>query len=103
MKQIRVTKIILVIETVLVFLLVGALGRIGYPPVTLFLLCVLQLMLDVVVFCAVIKPLKNLGETLDMFAGRDWSDGECAVYQTDQRDDGPVCGPEDKRKLGADI
>lgn len=76
MKQIRVTKIILVIETVLVFLLVGALGRIGYPPVTLFFLCVLQLMLDVVVFCAVIKPLKNLGETLDMFAGRNWTDEE---------------------------
>ncbi|MBM6738311.1 sensor histidine kinase [Faecalicatena fissicatena] len=76
MKQIRVTKIILVIETVLVFLLVGALGRIGYPPVTLFFLCVLQLMLDVVAFCAVIKPLKNLGETLDMFAGRDWTDEE---------------------------
>lgn len=76
MKQIRVMKIILVIETVLVCLLAGALGRTGYPPVILFFLCVLQMILVVVVFCTVIKPLKNLGDTLDMFARRDWTDEE---------------------------
>lgn len=76
MRQIRVVKILLATETVLVFLLAEALGRRGYPPAALAFFCMVQLLAVAVAFCAVIKPLKKMGEMLEVLAGRDWTEEE---------------------------
>ncbi len=76
MKQILVLKAILVTETLLVFLLLSALGVRGAPSVPLALLGVLQAFFLIVVCKAVIRPLSDLDEILEVFSENNWTEEE---------------------------
>lgn len=76
MKQVKALKSLLTCESFLTLLLLGALGKCGYPLWLLAVILFLQMGIIFYIFGKVIFPLKSFEETLRESADSEWSEEE---------------------------